>query len=330
MFIFTKGLRVSTLIRALALVVFSLAYGSGAWAQTYPSKPIRIIVPFGAASSTDIFARTLSKVISPELGQPIIVENMAGAEGFIGVQHAAVAAPDGYTVLLSSVSTHVLNMHLYKKVPYDPFKDFAPISTLASFQLGMNVRNDSPYKSAADVIEAARRNPDKLTYGSGSSTTRLAAEMLQQQAGIKMLHVPYKSLAAAVTDLAGGQIDVVFVDLPTTRPLLAAGRLRMLAATGEKRMPAMPNVPTLQEEKVKDYVFTGWWGLWVPAGTPPAIVQKLEQVFSKAMKTEPIREFLNTGALEEFLVAGTEFTKFHHAEYERWGNVIKGAGMLPQ
>ena len=315
---------------ALVATITALVPLAPAAAQSYPSKPLRIVVPFGAASSTDIFARTLGKVMAPEFGQPIIIENIAGAEGFIGVENAAKSAPDGHTVLLTSVSTQVLNLHLYKKVPYDPIKDFAPITTLASFQLGMDVRGDGPYKSVADFLAAARRTPGKLTYGSGTSTTRLAAEMLQQLANVQLLHVPYKTLAATMTDLVGGQIDVVFVDLPTSRPHIQAGRVRVLAVTGEKRMGALPNIPTLQEEGVAGYLFAGWWGMYAPAGTPAPIVQRLEAMISKGMKSQPVTEFLQNGALDLFLTPTAEFAKFQRAEYERWGKVIKGAGMEPQ
>jgi len=325
-------IRAASLKRLAIGAVFAagFAVAGGAAAQAYPSKPLRIVVPFGAASSTDIFARTLGKVMAPEFGQPIIVENMAGAEGFIGSENVARAAPDGHTVLFTSSSTHVLNVHLYKKLPYDPFKDYAHITTVASFQIGMDVKADAPYKTVADVIAAAKANPGKLTFGSGSATTRLAGEMFQQMTGVKLLHVPYKTLAGAVTDLAGGQIDLVWVDLPTTRPGIQGGRLRMLASTGDKRMGAMPNVPTIAEAGVPGYLFTGWWGVFAPAGTPAPIVQRLEAMISKGMKTQPVAEFLQNGALDLFLTPTADFVKFHQAEVERWGKVIKGAGMEPQ
>jgi len=200
----------------LLLAAVSACCASLALAQAYPEKPIHVVVPFGAGSSTDTLARAVTTAMSEEIGKAIVVDNKPGAEGFIGVQAVQTAAADGYTLLLTSSSTHVLNVHLYKTLPYDAIKDFAPISTLGIIPLALNTKTGSPFTSVQTVIDAARKQPGKITFGSATASMRLSGEMFQQKTGVNLLNVPYKSVAAAVTDLLGGQIDLVLSIRPAS------------------------------------------------------------------------------------------------------------------
>jgi tripartite-type tricarboxylate transporter receptor subunit TctC len=280
------------LLSVLPALICSTAFAS----NDFPDKshPIRIIVPFGAASSTDLLARALAQGIAEVSGQPAAVENKAGAEGVIGMVAVKEAKPDGYTLLMTSSSTQVLNPFMLRNLPYDPVKDYVPVSGVARFSLVVNAGQTVPFKTARELIEAAKQNPGKYSFGSGTTTTRLAGELLQHEAGIQMLSVPYKSMAEAMTGLAGGQVDLVIVDLPSASPQYKSGRVRSLAVTGPTRMQARPDLPTMQEEGVKTYEMTGWWAAYYPRGTSPAIVAKMGELIGKAAKTSVVKQTFST------------------------------------
>ena len=311
------------------LGVFSLLVCTALAAQNFPDRPVRLLVPYGAASSTDVLTRHLGESITAETKQAVIVDNKPGAEGFIGVSAAAAAPPDGYTVLITTSSTQVVNQHLYKKLPYDPVKDFIPVRTLGQSALGMTVNANSPYKTPQEFIQAARRDPGKLTFGSATATTRLAAEMLIQQTGVQLLNIPYKSNALMLNALLAGEIDVLFSDTALVIPHVKAGKLRTVGVTGMQRMAALPEVPTLKESGISDYYLTFWYGAWVPAGTPALVVARLNELFGRAMKTGPVQAFLATGGAENFDLSGEQFSSFQASEIVKFGKIVKGAN-IPQ
>jgi tripartite-type tricarboxylate transporter receptor subunit TctC len=308
-----------------------MACGS-AWAQTYPdvSRPLRILVPFGAASSTDLLARALAQGITEVSGMNAIVENKAGAEGQIGMGAAKAAAPDGYTLVLTTSSTQVLNPHMLPRIPYDPVADFVPIAGVAKFSLVLNAGPGLTQKSAREFIEAARANPGKYSFGSGTTTTRLAGELLQSVAGIKLLSVPYKSQTEAIAGLAGGQVDLVFMDLPGSAAQHKTGRIRPLAVSGATRMSALPNVPTLQEQGLSGYDVTGWWAAYFPAKTPSDMVVSMREIMQKALKTQPVKNAFANFGLEPMPVLGKELAEVQRRDFERWGKLIRTSNLTGQ
>ena len=299
-------------------------------AQDYPSKPISLVVPFGPGSGTDQFARVLAQALGDDLKVPIVVENKGGAAGFIAAQYVAKAAPDGYTLLTTTNTTQSANEHLFKKLPYDPVKDFAPITLVSTGQMLLLVRPDSPYKTLADLIAAAKKAPGKLSFGAGSSSSQVASELLKQIAHVDALYVPYKSNPLALTDLIGGQIDFMFADAPTALPQVQGGKLRALAASGSKRVAAAPDVPTVAEAGVKGYDMSYWFAIYAPAGTPAAIVNKLNQAFAKVTTSEGFKSFMAKTSGEVSLSTPEGLAKFQAADSKKWGQVIRAAGIKPE
>lgn len=313
----------------LLLVAASLA-APLAQAQDYPTKPITLIVPFGPGSGTDQAARVMAQGLGEEVKVPVVVENKAGASGFLAAQYVAKAAPDGHTLLITTNTTQSANEHLFKKLPYDPVKDFAPITLLSKGHMLLLVRPDSPYKSVADLLAAARKSPSKLNFASGSSSSRVASELLKQMAHVDMVNVPYKSNPLGITDLIGGQVDFMFADAPTALPQVQGGKLRALAASGTKRLPAVPEVPTVAEAGVKGYDMSYWTAMYAPAGTPPAIIARLNQLFAKASGTELSKSFQARTSGEEALSTPEGLARFQAEESKKWGQVIRAAGIQPE
>ena len=299
-------------------------------AQDYPAKPITVVVPFGPGSGTDQMARLYAKALGDQVKVPIVVENKGGANGFIAAQYVAKAAPDGYTLMMTTNTTHAANEHLFKKLPYDPVKDFAPIGLLSTGQMLLLVKPDSPYKSVADLLAAAKKDSGKLDFGSGSSSSQVAGYALQQLAHVDMLNVPYKSNPQAITDLIGGRFSFMFADTPTALPQVQGGKLRALATSGAHRVAALPDVPTVAEAGVKGYDVSYWFAVYAPAGTPPAIVSKLNQMFNKASATSEVKAYMNqtSGTLTSSTPEG--LAKFQAAESKKWGEVIRAAGIEQQ
>ena len=323
------SIRITHALAALTAAAATLAALPVA-AQDYPSKPISLVVPFGPGSGTDQFARVLAQALGDDLKVPIVVENKGGAAGFIAAQYVAKAAPDGYTLLTTTNTTQSANEHLFKKLPYDPVKDFAPITLVSTGPMLLLVRPDSPYKTLADLIAAAKKAPGKLSFGAGSSSSQVASELLKQMAHVDALYVPYKSNPLALTDLIGGQIDFMFADAPTALPQVQGGKLRALAASGSKRVAAAPDVPTVAEAGVKGYDMSYWFAIYAPAGTPAAIVNKLNQAFAKATTSEGFKNFMAKTSGEVSLSTPEGLAQFQAADSKKWGQVIRAAGIKPE
>ena len=323
------SIRITHALAALTAAAATLAALPVA-AQDYPSKPISLVVPFGPGSGTDQFARVLAQALGDDLKVPIVVENKGGAAGFIAAQYVAKAAPDGYTLLTTTNTTQSANEHLFKKLPYDPVKDFAPITLVSTGQMLLLVRPDSPYKTLADLIAAAKKAPGKLSFGAGSSSSQVASELLKQMAHVDALYVPYKSNPLALTDLIGGQIDFMFADAPTALPQVQGGKLRALPASGSKRVAAAPDVPPVAEAGVKGYDMSYWFAIYAPAGTPAAIVNKLNQAFAKATTSEGFKNFMAKTSGEVSLSTPEGLAQFQAADSKKWGQVIRAAGIKPE
>lgn len=312
------------LFRIFAVLLFAVC--SSTRAETYPSRPIRILVPFGAGSSGDILARALARGITEVSGATAVVENKPGAEAVIGVLAAKKSPADGYTILLGNSSSQVLNMYMLPQLPYDPVADFVPLVGVAKFSLVLNAGPSTTFKSVRDVINAARSAPGKYTYGSATTSTRLAMEMLESLAGIKLLAVPYKSMAEATTALASGQVDFLMNDAATGAPQYKSGRLRPLGTTGLTRMYALPNVPTLREQGVANYELTGWHATYFPANTPPAIAATMRDILRKATKTKYVSDALALASFEPLDLSGDQLTSMLRADSEKWGKLVRASG----
>ncbi|TXI14440.1 MAG: tripartite tricarboxylate transporter substrate binding protein [Ottowia sp.] len=319
---------IHTLLALTAAATTLLAQPAAA--QDFPSKPITLVVPFGPGSGTDQMARLYAKALGDEAKVSVVVDNKGGASGFIAAQHVAKAAPDGYTLMMTTNTTHAANEHLFKKLPYDPVKDFAPIGLLSTGQMLLLVRPDSPYKSLADLLAAAKKAPGKIDFGSGSSSSQVAGYLLQQMAHVDMLNVPYRSNPQAITDLIGGRFAFMFADAPTALPQVQGGKLRALAASSGKRLASLPDVPTVAEAGVKGYDMSYWFAAYAPAGTPPAVIAKLNQLFAKASATEEVKASL--ARTSGVLALGTPegLAQFQAAESKKWGEVIRAAGIEAQ
>lgn len=314
----------------LACLSLSALAGGGVHAATFPEKPITFIIPFAAGSATDQLGRALGQGVTEQTGQTIVVDNRPGASAMIGAQAAARAAPDGYTVLISTNTTHAANEHLYKTLSYDPVKDFEPLTLLGKGGQIMVVNPQSPAKTVKDFLEMARKAPGSLSFGSGSSSSRIAGELLQQMAGIELLHVPYRSNPPAVTDLVGGQIDMMITDAATGLPQVQNNRLRALGVTGLKRSPLAPDVPTIDEAGVPGYEMGYWFAAYAPAGTPDDIVQRLSELLVKATEGKAAQQFYAQTGTEPATSTPAELASFQKAESEKWGDIIKKAGIQPE
>lgn len=315
----------------LALAACALAAAvAPALAQDYPSKPITFVVPFAAGSATDQLARALGQAVTTATKQAVVVENKGGASGMIAAQQVARSAADGYTVLITTNTTHAANQHLYKKLPYDAVKDFAPVAGLGKGGQVLVVRADAPYRNVGDLLAAAKKQPGKLSFGSGSSSSRVAGEMLKQLAGVDLMHVPYKSNPLAITDLLGGQIDLMITDTSTGVPQVKSGKLRALGYSTTQRSPQLPEVPTLEEAGVKGYDMGYWFAAYAPAGTPEAVVARLNRLLSDAVHSAGAKSFFDMSGSQGWTATPQELAAFQAAETQKWGQVIKAAGIQPE
>ena len=310
--------------------LLALCCTGAAHAQAFPSKPVTLVVPFAAGSATDQLARALGQGITEATKQAVVVDNKAGASGMLAAQAVARAAADGHTVLITTNTTHAANEHLYKKLPYDPVKDFQPVTGLGKGGQVLVVKADSPFKTAAELVAFARKNPGKLSFGSGSSSSRVAGELLKQLSGTDILHVPYKSNPNAITDLLGGQIDLMVTDTATGVPQIKGGKLRALGFSMTRRSRLLPEVPTLDEAGVKGYDMSYWFAAYVPAGTPAPVQAKLTELFHSALKSAAAKAFFESSGSEAFPTSPAELAKFQQAETAKWGRIIKAAGIEPE
>ncbi len=314
---------------AIAAALAALAAGP-APAQDYPARPITFVVPFAAGSATDQLARSLGQSVSDQTKQAVVIDDKPGASGFLAAQQVARASADGYTVLVTTNTTHAANEHLYKSMPYDPVKDFAPVTLLGKGGQIMIVNPKVPAKSVGEFIALAKKEPGRLTFGSGSSSSRIAGELLQQMAGIQILHVPYKSNPLAITDLLGGQIDMMITDTATGLPQVKGGKVRALGVTAKARSPLAPDVPTIDEAGVKGYEMGYWFAAYVPAKTPPAVVKRLHDLLVAASQSASARAFYESTGTEAVVSTPEQLGEFQHAESQKWGRIIKAANIQPE
>jgi tripartite-type tricarboxylate transporter receptor subunit TctC len=317
--------------RKVVLAMAAATLPAAALAEdAYPSRPVTFVVPFAAGSATDQLARALGTSFAEQTKQPVIVDNRAGASGMIAAQLVAKAAADGYTVLVTTNTTQAANPHLYKKLPYDPVKDFAPVTGLGRGGMVLVVRPESPYKTVKDIVAAAKAKPGRITFAAGNSSSRIAGEMFKQLTGTDLMYVPYKSNPNALTDLLGGQVDMMVIDSVTGLPQIKSGKLRPLATSTAKRLPQLPAVPTLQEAVVKGYELGYWYAAYVPAKTPPSVVAKLNDVLTRAIGSPAAKAFFQSAGNEPWRTAPADLAKFQLAEADKWAQVIRAANIEPE
>jgi tripartite-type tricarboxylate transporter receptor subunit TctC len=316
-------------VLAAAVLLFAGA-GAGA-AQTYPSKPIRLIAPSSTGGGIDTLARILAQA-SSTLGQQIVVENRGGANGMIGTELAAKAPPDGYTLLLGFVGAIAVNVSLYSKVPYDPVRDFAPITQVASSPLLIVAHPSLPARSIAELVRLDKARPGQVTYGTGGIGTgsHLTMELFNLTAGTRLLHVAYKGIGPALTDVLGGHISLMVSSPVSSQPHVQSGRLRGLAVTGRGRLAALPNVPTMIESGVPDFVSNSWFGVLAPAGTPPAVIGRLNKEFVALLERPDVREQISRTGADPVGDSPDEFAAYIKTEIGKWAKVVKAAGIKPE
>ena len=301
---------------------------SPAWAQNYPLRPVRIVVPYPPGGGTDIVARTVAQKLAEILGQPVVVDNRAGANGIIGTDQVAKSKPDGYTLLIT-IASHAINPTLYPNLPYDTIADLAPVSLLAEYPFVITVHPSLPVKTVRDFIAFAKAHPNQLSYASSGngSGPHLGMELFNTMAGIEMVHVPYKGAGAAMTDLVSGQVPVFLNNFLAGMPMIRAGKLRALAVSSQRRSTAMPELPTVADAGVPGYSVTGWYGLLVPGATPAPIVNTLHDGVVKALKSKDVSERLSGEAAEIVGSTPQQFAAHLRSEIEKWAAVIKKAGV---
>jgi tripartite-type tricarboxylate transporter receptor subunit TctC len=319
--------RLITLIAGFAIVASSVP---STFAQTYPSRGLRIVVPFAAGGSTDIFARLVGDKLSTALGQPVVIDNRPGAGGNIGAELVAKSPPDGYTLLMATTGVMAINNALYKNLNYDAAKDLEPVSFIASITNVLIVPADSPLKSVGDLIAVAKAAPGKLSFASSGagSSTHISGELFKSMAGIDLQHIPYKGSGQAMPDLISGRVSMMFENMPGAVSYIQAGKLNALAVTGLKRAPALPDVKTVAESGVPGYESLSWSGIAVPAGTPRDVIARLNREINAILATPEMRQKLSEQGAEA--VGGTpeSFTEHIKREREKWSRVVRDAGIV--
>jgi len=308
------------------LVLASLA--AFAHAQAWPSKPIKYVVPFAPGGTTDILARTVGEKLALALGQPVVIENKPGAGGGVGAEFTAKAAPDGYTIMGGTISTHAINASLYDKLPYDPVKDFVAITLIARVPNMLVVNPSVPAGSVKELIALLKANPNKYTFASSGNGTsqHLSGELFKSMAGVEMQHIPYKGSPPALQDVVGGQVTMTFDNITTAWPLAKAGKLRALAVTTATRSAIAPEVPTLAESGLPGFEVGSWQGVFAPAGTPPAIVRRLNVEIVKILNLPDVKERLVGLGAEPVGNSSEEFSAMVRGEVVKWADVVKKSG----
>ena len=330
--VFTKASRRQFSLGALASAAVMgaglLAAVPAAAQAAYPSKTITIIVPFAAGGTTDLLARIVAQGLTAELGQTVIVDNRAGAGGNIGGQAAARATADGYTLFMGTVGTHAINASLYKKMQFDPIKDFAPLTRVANVPNLLVANPKQPFKTVKELIAYAKANPGKLNFASSGngSSIHLSGELFKSMTKIDMQHVPYKGSAPAMTDLLGNQVGIMFDNMPSAIQHVRSGKLRALAVTTAKRSPELPDVPTIAEAGVPGYEATSWFGMFAPAATPPAVITTLNNAIVKVLAKPEIKKQINDQGAEVYSETPAHFADFIQKESAKWSKVVKDSG----
>lgn len=317
------------MIRILGLIAVLAAACAAAHAQdNYPSKPIRFIVPFPPGGGTDIVSRLVAGKLTDTLGWRIVIDNRSGAGGSVGMEAAANSAPDGYTLVMGQTSNLAVNPSLYSRLPYSPMRDFAPVSLVSMIPVTLMVMAKAPYRSVADLVKAAKAKPGQITYASTGNGTigHLSGELLQRQAGVKFIHVPYKGASQAFPDLLGGRVDCFLASLETAIPQVKAGTIRAIAVTSAQRAPVLPEVPTVAESGYKGFEAYTWTGVLVAARTPAPIIERLNKEISRILDMPDMRERLNTGG-NPVQTGPKAFAALLKADTEKWGRIVKDAGL---
>jgi tripartite-type tricarboxylate transporter receptor subunit TctC len=321
--------RETLLSLGLGILATMAGLSARAWAQAYPDKPIRIVVPYPPGSGTDIVARILAQKISENWGQQVIVDNKPGAGAIVGVEAVARSTPDGYTIGIGDTGPLAINPALYSKLPYNPLTDFVPITQVANLPFVLVVHPSLPVKTVPELIALAKREPGKLNYASvgNGSAVHLASELFKQLAGIDIVHVPYKGSAPALTGLLQGEVSLMFVNLFSSLAHVKAGRLRVLAVASPKRTTMMPDLPTVAEAGLPGYAFLAWFGIIAPAGTPQPIVEKLNGEFRRVLNLPDVRDRLvNQGGTEPVGSTSAEFAELLRNDMVKWAKLVKESG----
>ena len=317
-----KGL-VSAILTAL------IAFGGSALAQTWPAKPVRLIVPYPPGGSADILARAIGQKLAEGMGQQVVVDNRPGAGTAIGAEATAKAPPDGYTIMLGTVSSHAINPALNPTLKYDPVKDFAPVSLVASIPVALVVHPSLPVNTVKELVALAKAKPAALNFSSAGNGTsnHLAGELFKSMTGTYMVHIPYKGSAPALNDLIAGQVQLMFDLVLTTAPHVRSGTVRAIAVTGRERSSALPGVPTVAESGVPGYEVSAWFGFFAPAGTPAAIVNALNAETVKAMRLPDLRDRLASQGADAVTDTPEQFAAYVKEELGKWTRVVKASGM---
>ncbi|MGX1787826.1 Bug family tripartite tricarboxylate transporter substrate binding protein [Bosea sp. NPDC055332] len=316
------------LLSSAAMIAAGLALPAAA--QDFPSKNLKFVVPFAAGSATDALARILGEHLSRSLGKPVVIENLPGASGIIAAQNVARADADGHTLLITTNTTHGANQSLLKNVPYDAVKDYEPVGKLGTITLALATHQSVPAKTVGELVAYAKANPGKLTFGAGSSSSRIAGEMLKSLAGLDLTYVPYRSNPQAITDLLGGQISLVFADISTTLPQIKAGKVNGLAVSTARRSPLAPELPTMAEAGVPGYDLAAWFAAFTPAKTPRPVIEKLNQAFTAALNDKATQERLLAAGIEPEGSTPDELKAFVPIEIRKWADIVKAAGIQPE
>lgn len=312
----------------LCMLVLASAFSLPAATQTFPAKPVRIVVPQAPGGATDVFARLIGQKLGAKWGQPVVVENRAGAAGVLGTDAVAKSPADGYTLLVTYEGSQAVNQTLYAKLPFDSVKDFQPVGTLAVTPFFLVVGPKAAVKDLKELVAAARARPGALTYASSGngSVNHLLAEMLKTQAAIDLVHVPYKGVAAAITDVIGGQVDAAFTSVPSAVQHVRAGRLRALGVSSAKRNAAAPDVPAIAELGFPGFDVNPWWGIFAPAGTPKAIVDKINADVAELLRTAEVQAFFKEQGGDALITSPDTFLKMLEADVQKWARVVKSSG----
>ncbi|ARP80097.1 ABC transporter substrate-binding protein [Bordetella genomosp. 8] len=315
------------MMKLIAAAAVALGLCMNAAAQTYPARPVTLVVPFAPGGTVNLMGRLLATRLSEVLGQPVIVENKPGAGGSIGANFVAKAAPDGYTLLLATMGQQSIQPLLSRDLPYDPAKDFAPVALFATVPNVLAVSANTPARTVAELVAYARQNPDKLNMASAGigSVNHLTGELFMLRSGARFAHVPYRGAGPATADLLSGQVQILFANLPNVLPYVKAGQLRVLAVASDKRSPALPDVPTLAEAGVNDAVVESWYGVMAPARTNPEVIRKLQDAIVGIAKEKAMIAHLSDQGALPFPGSSVDLARQSEQETERWTRIIQGA-----
>ena len=318
--------------QAAILLCLQMLILSAVHAQTYPARPLKMVIPYSPGNSTsDILGRSLAQKMSADFGQQVVVENRPGANGMIGSEAVARAAADGYTILFGATGPNAINVSLYPKIPYDPVKDFSPITLVAITTSVLVLHPSVPANSVQELVRLAKSKTGRLSYGSAGSggVGHLAGELFNTMAGVKLVHIPYRGMAPAVIDLLGGQIDLMFATMPGTLQQIQAGKLKALAVATARRSEVLPKLPTMSEAGLPGFEASSFFGMFAPAKTPPEIVARLNESFVKILKSPDVRELMLSQGAEPVGDTPEQFSAFVQAELKRWARVIAASGATP-